>query len=627
MSLQVLLLKSLQFLHWGASLETRRGTSDHDVIEGSGRNEHVIGGDGRDKISGGAGHDLLRGGNDDDRLMGGDGHDGLFGGAGHDTVTGGDGRDRIFGGSGDDRLGGEAGRDFLSGGSGHDWIEGGAAHDTLKGGNGDDTLDGGPGADVLVGGRGADTHIFQGDFGNDRIVGFEPGKDKIVINGSSADNLTFTRTIFGVRIDVDPAAVSDPAPRGAPDTLQFAMLDSGAAQTNDTAASDPLDGVLDLGPVGPAGGSITIVGATSINQDDIQYTPPQYQGPYSPTVTTAEDKFDENPSNDDLSLREAIDIANSNASANAGITYYITFDSGVFSEPTTIRLDPSLGTLEIEGNVYIEGPTGSDGRPLVTLTGDTAGDDTTMEATLTQGATIDGDTPYPASDWTETITDVATSQPAGLLDDNIPVFLLANQSTARIDNFVITGGSAVVGSPASLEGYGGGITGLGATLSLANVFIGGNYASNDGGGLFLGDGTLTLTGSVGIVANQAGANGGGVALIDTAGAATLNSEYGFMTANSAGVVGGALYMQSAQANITDWNFVGNSSAGEGGAIFVNDDATSALSIDGVWFANNTASLVGAVWDGPDNLSQNDLQLINNTQPDISGPYAEMPDGF
>lgn len=201
-----------------------RGTRDHDVLDGSSGRDHLGGGWGRDLIDGGAGHDLLRGGLDEDRIRAGDGHDRVFGGPGEDTITGGNGRDMLFGGHDDDRIGGDAGRDLLHGGHGNDWLSGGFAADTLIGGAGADTMEGGQGADLHVGGSGADVYLFAGDFGNDRIVGFQAGHDKIVISGATLADLTFTKTALGVRIDVNQPGGDaagrwtppSPSPRQAP---------------------------------------------------------------------------------------------------------------------------------------------------------------------------------------------------------------------------------------------------------------------------------------------------------------------------------------------------------------------------------------------------------------------------
>ena len=83
-----------------------------------------------------------------------------------DTLRGGDGADRIFAGSGGDLLEGDAGDDVLSG---------------MRG---DDVLRGGGGADRLDGGAGSDLFAFAGNWGNDLILDFEDGVDRLDLRGN-----------------------------------------------------------------------------------------------------------------------------------------------------------------------------------------------------------------------------------------------------------------------------------------------------------------------------------------------------------------------------------------------------------------------------------------------------------
>ncbi|MEO1103487.1 MAG: calcium-binding protein, partial [Pseudomonadota bacterium] len=93
------------------------------------------------------------------------------GGAGNDLIRGGEGDDSLLGGQGDDTMNGASGNDTLNGGNGDDLVNGGGGRDVLNGGKGDDTLEGG---------NGADTFDFNGNFGNDEIVGFSDGnREKI----------------------------------------------------------------------------------------------------------------------------------------------------------------------------------------------------------------------------------------------------------------------------------------------------------------------------------------------------------------------------------------------------------------------------------------------------------------
>jgi hypothetical protein len=70
------------------------------TINGTNKDDVLVGTAGDDKICGGAGDDEIRGGAGNDILIGGGGRDGLFGEEGDDELTGGVGRDELDGGSG-----------------------------------------------------------------------------------------------------------------------------------------------------------------------------------------------------------------------------------------------------------------------------------------------------------------------------------------------------------------------------------------------------------------------------------------------------------------------------------------------------------------------------------------------
>src|SRR3546814_2071238 len=76
--------------------EGQRSDRDRE-IEGSWRDETLIGGGGDDEIEGKGGDDLLIGGGDDDELDGDDGDDTLVGGSGDDELEGDTGDDVLYG--------------------------------------------------------------------------------------------------------------------------------------------------------------------------------------------------------------------------------------------------------------------------------------------------------------------------------------------------------------------------------------------------------------------------------------------------------------------------------------------------------------------------------------------------
>ncbi|MBB3997904.1 right-handed parallel beta-helix repeat-containing protein [Aureimonas pseudogalii] len=116
------------------------------------------------------------------------GNDRLFGTGGDDAVRAGAGHDLVDGGAGDDKLYGDAGSDHLRGGNGDDSLFGGDGADMLWGGAGNDRLDGGAGRDNYYGGDGLDVFVLvKGEIADDRIHGYEPGRDRIVLSGFGDD--------------------------------------------------------------------------------------------------------------------------------------------------------------------------------------------------------------------------------------------------------------------------------------------------------------------------------------------------------------------------------------------------------------------------------------------------------
>jgi Ca2+-binding RTX toxin-like protein len=94
-----------------------------------------------------------------------------------------------LGGSGADTIdfSGRAVTYYVNAGMGNDRITGGTVSDFLVGGAGNDRIDGGEGDDQFIGGGGADTFLFVGRAGNDRVLDFMSGSDKIDLRSYGID--------------------------------------------------------------------------------------------------------------------------------------------------------------------------------------------------------------------------------------------------------------------------------------------------------------------------------------------------------------------------------------------------------------------------------------------------------
>jgi Ca2+-binding RTX toxin-like protein len=96
------------------------------------------------------------------------------------TISGTTGNDFLYGKSDvNDVIDGKAGNDTLYGRSGDDTVLGGSGADMLFGEGGNDRLDGGTGNDWLIGGAGKDVFVFARSAGQDSVLDFTAGQDKI----------------------------------------------------------------------------------------------------------------------------------------------------------------------------------------------------------------------------------------------------------------------------------------------------------------------------------------------------------------------------------------------------------------------------------------------------------------
>ncbi len=155
--------------------------------------------------------------NGDDWRVGTMKTDKIYGKGGNDLLEGFGGRDFLFGNRGYDTLFGQKGNDLLKGGAGKD---------TLMGNNGNDLLVGGKGSDILTGGHGNDVFMFKsGSIGHrDHITDFDSENDRIVIQGSSLEQLSITYFKSKTTIEYDGGViVLDDISRTEfePDSLEF----------------------------------------------------------------------------------------------------------------------------------------------------------------------------------------------------------------------------------------------------------------------------------------------------------------------------------------------------------------------------------------------------------------------
>ena len=138
------------------------------------------------------------------------GNDNVQGTNNGETLRGGAGDDLIYAYGGNDTIFGDEGRDTIDGGEGNDLIKGGAGNDLLYGRNGDDTyvFEAGPGRDTItddgngndtiqlgVGIAPADVTVMQADNGNDLVLLFSDGSDRITLNDTMTNGYRFIERV------------------------------------------------------------------------------------------------------------------------------------------------------------------------------------------------------------------------------------------------------------------------------------------------------------------------------------------------------------------------------------------------------------------------------------------------
>ncbi len=252
---------------------------------------------------------------------------------------------------------------------------------------------------------------------------------------------------------------------------------------------------------------------------------------WSLTVEIAADESDGDYSAGDLSLREAIELANMDANITG-----IRFDGSVFNGEAAdvIRLN-NQQLPSITDSLHIDGGTQN-----VVISADRRGNDRVVPGTF--------------------ITDIAASDAeARTLDDNVGRVL---EITAPAGDTITLTGLTITGG--DVDGWGGGIINNSADLVIINSSIAGNRATNRGGGVRTNDGSLTLTGTtVSGNFNTGNSHGGGIEV----GGGSLSLSSSTVSSNQTnGHWGGGIYSSSGSVAIDNSTIVQNASASSGGGI-------------------------------------------------------------
>jgi CSLREA domain-containing protein len=190
------------------------------------------------------------------------------------------------------------------------------------------------------------------------------------------------------------------------------------------------------------------------------------------------------------------------------------------------------------------------------------------------------------------------------------IFNITTTGTVSLLGVTIANGLASFASSSSADGAG--ILSInGATVNVTNCNFSGNFASNNGGGIYnYGNGAITLVSST--LSNNLATFGAG---IYNSGTINVNSSSTLID-NSAAGDGGGIY-NSGTANITDSTLTDNSVSGGGGGGGIYNNATANLTNSTLShnFAYNTG---GGIFNNSGTLSITGSTLSSNSVHNYGG---------
>jgi len=187
------------------------------------------------------------------------------------------------------------------------------------------------------------------------------------------------------------------------------------------------------------------------------------------------------------------------------------------------------------------------------------------------------------------------------------IFKIANNAHVILKNIVFSNGNATDGGAIYVE--------AGSTIEVINCTFQNNFASNDGGAIYMADDSLTSTSSIYdsiFTKNFADNNGGAIYT-----ASTLNVTLSDFSYNNASNSGGSMYVGGA-VHISRSTF-DHESATSGGAIDLYDEEDNHSTIENSSFTNCYSSGDGgAVYIRTDNVIVENVEFAQNTAGDDGG---------
>ncbi|MDJ0589926.1 MAG: choice-of-anchor Q domain-containing protein [Pleurocapsa sp. MO_226.B13] len=449
-----------------------------------------------------------------------------------------------------------------------------------------------------------------GDVSDDGI--FISGGNNLISNGDDAEGF-----VDGVNGDIVGSNGDDPE-----NPQNDLLIDPQLGELQNNGGSTETIALLDGSPAIDAGSNPnnletdqrgegfdrTVGNGTDIGAYEVQETGGEI--PDELIVSTLEDENDGDFSAGDLSLREAIALANQREGADT-----ITFESGlngsiILSQGELLVEDPVIINGLGAENTIIDGNNSS--RVFRIDDGNSETDiDVTLDGVSVTNGFVAEETTYSVGGGIlnqENLTIVGSIVTNNSAEDPTEgVFTsrgggIYTTGNTQINDSIITGNNGI---------FGGGIYSLSATVTITDSTVSNNYAGFVGGGLYNNDTELNLNSSI-ITGNEASFAYGGIGLKDSTGNITYSTVSDNIALNASS---GGINLSNSAVNISYSTISGNAAQrGNGGGIGVGNDSTANISNSTI--ANNNAS------DNGGGINAELLSTTNITNSTISGNAAD-----
>ena len=282
----------------------------------------------------------------------------------------------------------------------------------------------------------------------------------------------------------------------------------------------------------------------------------------------------------------------------------------------------NIGTLKLGKGVTITGNTAKNGGGVYTKSVENKGGKVTINSsTITENkATGNGGGICAEDNSTVTVVggEISSNTSAGVEQTaSGGGGLYTNNSTVTLDKVTITGNKAIN----DFRNDGGGILAAGSDLTITGSTITKNTAPDCGGGLFLSHTNANITGST-IEGNQAKKGAGvylydapDTAEADCTGSHTHNITDTNINRNTASSMGGGMYVGQSNVTLTgstlDGNVTTDKTGGQGGAIVAY--SAGDITLDSTTVTNNYAAAGGGIYSLGTAVSDTHITLRNNTK--------------